>query len=47
VQLNEFGNNDRTLYQFTKDKKEVITRMLLSCDGAVKNIIFKKKGTAN
>lgn len=47
VQLNEFGNNDRTLYQFTKDKTEVITRMLLSCDGAVKNIIFKKKRIAN
>ena len=47
VQLNEFGNNDRTLYQFTKDKKETITGMLLSCDGSVKDIIFKKKGTAN
>jgi CubicO group peptidase (beta-lactamase class C family) len=47
VQLNEFGNNDRTLYQFTKDKKETITGMLLSCDGSVKAVIFKKKGIAN
>ena len=47
VQLNEFGNNDRTLYQFTKDKKEMITGMLLSCDGTVKAVIFKKKGIAN
>lgn len=47
IQRNEFGNNDRTLYQFTKDKKEGITGMLLSCDGSVKAVIFKKKGTAN
>ena len=47
VQLNEFGNNDRTLYHFTKDEKGVITRMLLSCDGAMKEIVFKKKGIAN
>ncbi|WP_296381899.1 serine hydrolase domain-containing protein [Winogradskyella sp.] len=43
VQLNQFGNNDRTLYHFTKDKKNTITGMLLSCDGTVKDIIFKKE----
>ncbi len=47
VQLNEFGNNDRTLYHFTIDEKGAITGMLLSCDGTVKDIIFKKKGIAN
>ena len=47
VQLNEFGNNDRTLYHFTKDKKGAITGMLLSCDGTVKDITFKKKEIAN
>ena len=43
VQLNEFGNNDRTLYHFTKNEKDTVTGMLLSCDGTVKNIIFKKE----
>lgn len=43
VQLNEFGNNDRTLYHFIKDKNDTITGMLLSCDGTVKEIIFKKE----
>lgn len=47
VQLNEFGNNDRTLYHFVRKKNETVTGMLLSCDGTVKNIIFKKKGIAN
>lgn len=47
VQLNEFGNNDRTLYHFTKDTKGAITGMLLSCDGTVKDITFKKKRIAN
>lgn len=43
VQLNEFGNNDRTLYHFIKNEKETITGMLLSCDGTVKDIIFQKE----
>ncbi|WP_338732523.1 serine hydrolase domain-containing protein [Mangrovimonas cancribranchiae] len=43
VQLNEFGNNDRTLYHFVKDKNDKVTGMLLSCDGTVKDIIFKKE----
>lgn len=43
IQLNEFGNNDRTLYHFIKDKNDTITGMLLSCDGTVKEIIFKKE----
>ncbi len=47
VQLNEFGNNDRTLYQFIKNEKNRTTGMLLSCDGTVKEIIFKKKRIAN
>ncbi|RSK41738.1 serine hydrolase domain-containing protein [Mangrovimonas spongiae] len=43
IQLNEFGNNDRTLYHFVKDKNNEITEMLLSCDGTVKDIVFKKE----
>ncbi|WP_282031134.1 serine hydrolase domain-containing protein [Winogradskyella eximia] len=43
VQLNEFGNNDRTLYHFIKGKDDTITGMLLSCDGTVKEIVFKKE----
>jgi len=43
VQLNEFGNNDRTLYHFIKGKNDSITGMLLSCDGTVKEIVFKKE----
>ena len=43
VQLNQFGNNDRTLYHFLKDKNNSVTGMLLSCDGVVKEIIFKKE----
>jgi CubicO group peptidase (beta-lactamase class C family) len=47
VQFNEFGNGDRTLYHFVKDKNDKVTGMLLSCDGTVKNIVFKKKRIAN
>lgn len=43
VQSDEFGNNDRTLYHFTKDKHNRVKGMLLSCDGTVKDIIFTKK----
>ncbi|WP_458628379.1 serine hydrolase domain-containing protein [Winogradskyella sp. PC D3.3] len=43
VQLNQFGNNDRTLYHFLKDKNNSVTGMLLSCDGVVKEVIFKKE----
>ena len=43
IQLNEFGNNDRTLYHFIKNENNVVTGMLLSCDGTVKEIIFKKE----
>jgi len=43
VQLNQFGNNDRTLYHFIKGKNDSITGMLLSCDGTVKEIVFKKE----
>ena len=38
VQLNEFGNNKRTLYRFNKDK----SMLFLSCDGTVKDIEFVK-----
>lgn len=44
VQLNQFGNNDRTLYHFIKNDKDTITEMLLSCDGTVKDIVFKRTG---
>lgn len=43
VQLNQFGNNDRTLYQFIKDENNLVTGMLLSCDDTVKEIVFKKE----
>jgi hypothetical protein len=46
IQFNQFGNNDRTLYHFVKDKDDKVTSMLLSCDGTVKDIIFKKKRIA-
>lgn len=42
VQINEFGNNDRTLYHFIENEKNTVTEMLLSCDGTVKEIVFKK-----
>jgi CubicO group peptidase (beta-lactamase class C family) len=42
VQLDEFGNNDRTLYRFLRDKHGKISQMELSSDGTVKNIQFKK-----
>jgi hypothetical protein len=39
VQLNSFGNNNRTLYQFNNSK----TKMYLSCDGTVSSIEFMKQ----
>ena len=38
VQLNEFGNNNRTLYRFSTDK----SKLFLSSDGTVKDIEFNK-----
>lgn len=43
VQKDEFGNNDRTLYHFTRNDKNEIARMHLSCDGSVKEIAFIKQ----
>jgi CubicO group peptidase (beta-lactamase class C family) len=43
VQKDEFGNNDRTLYHFTRNDKNEISGMLLACDGSVKDIEFVKK----
>lgn len=43
VQLNEFGNNNRTLYHFVKDECGDVTEMLLSCGGTLKDIRFKKE----
>jgi CubicO group peptidase (beta-lactamase class C family) len=46
IQLNAFGNHDRTLYQFTSTEgNTIITGMLLSCDGQVSNISFIKDQT--
>jgi hypothetical protein len=45
VELNKFGNHDRTLYHFTNNKSGKIIGMLLSCDGQVKNIEFIKDQT--
>lgn len=47
IQLNQFGNGDRTLYHFVKDRNGKVTGMLLSCDGTVKDIVFKKKRIAD
>jgi len=41
VQENEFGNSQRTLYHFEWDNGRV-TKMLLSSEGTVKNILFTK-----
>ena len=43
IQLNQFGNNDRTLYHFVKDENNRVQGMLLSCDGTVREIVFKKE----
>ncbi|WP_299333241.1 hypothetical protein [uncultured Psychroserpens sp.] len=45
IQLNSFGNRNRTLYHFTHNKNGKITGMLLSCDGQVSNIEFVKDQT--
>ncbi|WP_431132796.1 serine hydrolase domain-containing protein [Psychroserpens mesophilus] len=45
IQLNSFGNHDRTLYHFTQNKNGKIIGMLLSCDGQVSNIEFVKDQT--
>ena len=42
IQINKFGNQDRTLYHFTTNKDGKIIGMLLSCDGQVSNIEFLK-----
>ena len=47
VQLDEFGNGQRTLYHFVRDKEDHISGMLLSCDGTVRNIVFNKKATTD
>ena len=43
VQKDEFGNNDRTLYYFTRNSKNEIDKMLLSCDGSISEIEFIKQ----
>ncbi|MFT4781024.1 MAG: CubicO group peptidase (beta-lactamase class C family) [Psychroserpens sp.] len=45
VEINKFGNHDRTLYHFTTNKSGKIIGLLLSCDGQVKNIEFLKDQT--
>ena len=45
IQLNQFGNRDRTLYHFATNNDDEITGMLLSCDGQVSNIEFIKDQT--
>ena len=45
VQLNQFGNRDRTLYHFTTGNDGTIKGMLLSCDGQASNIEFTKDQT--
>ena len=43
VQKDEFGNNDRTLYYFTRNSKNEIEKMLFSCDGSISEIEFVKQ----
>ncbi|TXE18294.1 hypothetical protein ES692_06495 [Psychroserpens burtonensis] len=45
VEINKFGNQNRTLYHFTTNKSGKIIGMLLSCDGQVGNIEFIKDQT--
>lgn len=45
IQLNEFGNRDRTLYHFVTTEDGEISGMLLSCDGQISNIGFVKDQT--
>ncbi|WP_299121627.1 serine hydrolase domain-containing protein [uncultured Winogradskyella sp.] len=45
VQLNQFGNGDRTLYHFVTSDDGKIKGMLLSCDGQASNIGFVKDQT--
>jgi hypothetical protein len=47
VELDKFGNNDRTLYHFTVNSEGQVNGMLLSCDGQVSNIEFIKDRTPN
>jgi CubicO group peptidase (beta-lactamase class C family) len=43
VQKDEFGNNQRTLYHFVRDKDQQIKSLLLSSEGTVHNILLVKK----
>jgi len=45
VQLNQFGNRDRTLFHFKTEGTQQITGMLLSCDGQSSSISFTKDQT--
>ncbi|WP_452230324.1 serine hydrolase domain-containing protein [Lacinutrix sp. MEBiC02404] len=47
IQLDEFGNNSRTLYRFTRDKENHIIGMLLYSEGTIKDIFFKKEASIN
>lgn len=43
VEIDEFGNNARTSYQFKRNKNKQIVSMELSSEGTVKNINFVKQ----
>jgi hypothetical protein len=45
VQLNQFGNRDRTLFHFKTGRTQQIKGMLLSCDGQSSSISFIKDQT--
>jgi hypothetical protein len=45
VQLNQFGNGDRTLFHFKTGRTQQIKGMLLSCDGQSSSISFIKDQT--
>ncbi|QRM88479.1 serine hydrolase [Lacinutrix sp. WUR7] len=47
IQLDEFGNNSRTLYRFTRDKEGAIIGMLLYSEGTIKDVFFKKEASIN
>ncbi len=43
VQLDAFGNSNRTLYHFTRDEEDHVVGMVLYSEGTIKDIFFKKE----
>ncbi len=43
MQIDEFGNGQRTLYHFKRNEKNEVIGMLLSSEGTVRDVLFSKK----